>query len=289
MGLRGAALATVISRSLVLLMSLLILRYREDMIEFALPTSKRFLESCRTVLHVGAPAAATNALTPISMAVATRIVAGYGPDAVAAVGTGTRLETFSILGLMALATSLAPFAGQNWGAGFRGRVREAQNVSNRFCLAWGAGCVALYWFAADWAASFFGDDPEIARFLALYMRIASLGFGFRGVCQVTASSFNAIGKPGRAAALNFARMFVLYAPLSLLGSRLFGLAGVFAGMALANVLAGVAALAMLRRTCGADSEPQAAPESAPAMALLEESGAFEDELEAEAVGGAMAE
>jgi len=247
----GAALATVIARACSLALSLAILHFREKMLDFSLPRLRDALDSWKRILYVGIPAAATNILTPLSWGVVIRMVARFGKNAVAAVSAGTRVQMFAMIVLVALGTALIPFIGQNWGARRFERVHLAQKYTNMFAFWWGALCVTVLLFTAGPIARLFSHDPEVIDNIIGYLWIVPLGFGLQGIATLTSASFNAINKPLSAAALSLIRMFVLYIPLAYIGGRLLGLRGLFGGICLANILAGIIALLWLaheRRT-----------------------------------------
>ena len=242
MELRGAALATVISRALTLVASLAILHYGKRMLTFRRPTLRAMGRSWKAILHVGIPSGATMVLYPLSMAVVTRLVAQFGKTAVAAVGAANRVEAFAMMVMWSLASVLLPFVGQNWGAGLADRVDRARKVGNRFAMVWGAFCTIVLVATAGPIASLFSDDAEVMARIRLYLYILPIGYGLRGACVLAPAVFNGMGRPMVAAALNILRMFGLYVPLAWLGSKLYGLGGLFAGLSLANMIAGVVAL-----------------------------------------------
>ena len=82
---------------------------------------------------------------PISATVITRLLSGFGYEAVAATGAAARIEMFAFVIPMALGISLMPFVSQNFGAGRVDRVRQAHKVSVRFAL-WYGGVVAVVFF-----------------------------------------------------------------------------------------------------------------------------------------------
>ena len=256
--LRGAALATVIARASSLTLTLAILHFGKRMLDFSLPRLKDVWDSWRRMLFIALPAAGTNVLVPLSTGVLTRLMAQFGEPAVAAFGTGTRVARFALIVVVALSSVIVPFVGQNWAAGRRGRVRLARRLATRFSFAWGAGClVALVLFAGA-IARCFSDDPRVISSLSLYLRIVPIGFGFQGVCHLASGIFNAINRPFSSALLNVFRTFVLCVPLALLGGRLFGLPGIFAGMVVANVIAGTTALVWIKPAVNAeDTVPSA--------------------------------
>jgi len=248
MELAGAALATVIARSTTLVVSLLVLRFRFDMLSSRIPVWKELRASWGRVLYIGVPAAVTQVILPFSMAIITRMVAGFGPAAVAALGVGTRVEMFVLSPLMALGSVLVPFIGQNLGADRPDRVKAGLVFGFRFALILGAGAFILLLLTGKMIGRAFNPDAEVIQIIWQYLTIVSVGYGLQGILLISANSFSAMGRPYRSAALNLFRMFGLYIPLALLGSRLFGLPGIFAGASISAVLAGSAGGVWVMRT-----------------------------------------
>ncbi len=128
MALKGAALATVISSSIALIVGLYILKVKLNFLAFE-HCHKKIWARWKAILHLSIPAAASNLISPISVAVTTWLVAQYGSDAVAGYGIAARIESFMLIVLMALSAVLAPFAGQNWGANRFDRLTQAVNLN----------------------------------------------------------------------------------------------------------------------------------------------------------------
>ena len=79
------------------------------------------------------------------------------------------------------------------------------------------------------------------------MLIVSVSYGAQGVFQLVSSAFTAINRPFPAAILALVRMFALYIPLALLGSRIFGLRGIFAAASAANLVIGAVSFSWIRK------------------------------------------
>ena len=139
--LQGAALATVVSWGVTFTASLWILGKREGMIRLPIFDPKHSFDSWRQILHIGIPAAGTNMMEPLSMAVITRMISGYGKEAVAAFGVGGRLEALSLIGIWALSMAMTPFVGQNFGAGNSDRIRGALRFGLKILTGVGRCCV----------------------------------------------------------------------------------------------------------------------------------------------------
>ena len=116
---------------------LYVLHARKHMLTFECPRFVELFRSWRQLLYIGAPAGATYLLMPATMAIITRMVAGYGTAAVAAAGAGGRIDMFALMVVMSLGSVLMPFVGQNWGARRFERVRAAHRCGHVFALGWG--------------------------------------------------------------------------------------------------------------------------------------------------------
>ncbi len=236
MGVAGAALATVFSRIVSVAASVIILKVRLNMFDFHIDS---ILGYWRKILNIAIPASFTQTLFPLSMGVITRMVVLLGDPAVAAIGVGSRIDMIAAVPLMSLGSVLLPFAGQNFGARAFERIKQAQFISMRFCLAWGLFMVISFFFAAPWLAAFFTQDPLVLRDVATYLRIIPTSYAFVGVAILTCNQFNALQMPLRSVFFNLLRLIFLAIPFVYIGLLLLGFKGIVLGMALANVVGGV--------------------------------------------------
>jgi putative MATE family efflux protein len=247
MEVAGAALATVISRSISLIISLWILIHREKMIAFVIPKIKDVVKSWKQILYIGLPAALANLVNPVAMGVVTRLAAGYGTAAVAGYGVATRIESIVMMVVGAFASVLIPFTGQNWGAGKIERVKRGIRLSQLYSMLWCVSMFIVLFITAKPIAGIFNKNPEVISTASLYLRIVGISYAFFGLLRLSVSALNALNKPLQSAVLSILRLFTMYIPLAYLGSLLFALKGIFGGAALANVLAGVIAFFWLKR------------------------------------------
>ncbi|MHC4714872.1 MAG: MATE family efflux transporter [Planctomycetota bacterium] len=240
--LAGAALATVCARSISLSVALIVLHFRERMVDFARPRIAVFVESARRILYIGLPAAATNILMPLSMAVLTRLVAGFGKEAVAAISAGVRVEALAMLVMMSLSAVMVPFAGQNLGAGRIDRVRRGKNYAFAFAIFWGLVCMGGFFVTARPIARIFSRDPLVLENITDYLWIVPAGYGLGAVFRVTTMVLNGLNRPLHSLALNLTRLLVFYIPLACVGAYLFGFAGILSGIAVSNICIGLVSL-----------------------------------------------
>ena len=239
MGIKGAAIATLISWVVGLAYVLYIIGYQRNLIYTTLSGLASFWKSAKGILHIGLPAAGANMLTPISAAILTAIAATYGEEAVAAFGVGTRIESIACLVVLAMSMTLPPFISQNFGAGNMQRVQEGYATSVKFVLIWQVAIYVALVLIAPLIANVFTDDENVARIIKLFIWILPLGYGFQGIIILTNSSFNALHKPMVALFLSILRLFVCYVPLSYIGSLLYGIEGFFLGGLAGNLVMSV--------------------------------------------------
>ena len=257
--LEGAALATVISRGFTFVIALWVLHARLGMLSFAWPGLAVLARSWRAILHVGLPAAGTNVVIPLTTGAVVALIARFGPDAVAGFGVASRVEAMTLVIFYAMSSIIGPFAGQNLGAGKRGRIREALRLSSLFCFAFGALVAVVLWIAGGPLAALFSDAPRVVAAASHYLWIVPLSYGGAGVVMNVNAAFNGQGLPGRAVAVSLLRMLGVYLPAAYLGAWLIGLEGIFAATALANISVGLGAYLWHRRACQDPAARRPAP------------------------------
>lgn len=248
LGMAGAALATVISRAITLIVAVWVLAYREKMITLEFPGFTTVMQSWKQILSIGLPSGATNAIIPVSIGVVTRLVASYGPSAVAGFGVASRIDIFVLSVTISVSAVLAPFTGQNWGAGQKDRVVLAAKYCIRFSMVWGITMFVILQIISKPVAAIFNPNPEVIQATATYLSIVPLSYAFQGILNLVNSTLNALQKPLYAAGLTILQMVVLLIPLAFAGSWVFGILGIFWAIVVANTTAGIIAYLVLRWT-----------------------------------------
>jgi len=238
LGLNGAAAAGLLARGMFFVASLYYLRYRLDLVSFARPDVGELRSSWRDILHVGLPAAGTNAIVPIGLALITAMIADYGPKAVAGFGVASRIESLVLVLYYALSAIIGPFVGQNLSAGKEDRIQLSLKLCAGFCIVSGLGIAVLLALASGFLPRLFSDSPEVIEVTRTFLWIAPVSYGAYGIVMVVNAAFNGLGNPMPGVAISVTRILVLYVPLAWIGRELFGIAGIFAAYAVANVLAG---------------------------------------------------
>jgi putative MATE family efflux protein len=244
--LNGAAMAALIARGSLFAGALYFMRRRLDMLTFNRPDPGELRKSWADILHVGIPAAGTNAIIPIATGAITALLARYGPEAVAGFGVASRVESLTLVIYYAMSAIIGPFVGQNVSAGKADRIYLALRLCTIFCLTSGLAIAALLAGSSRFLPSLFSDNPAVTEVARTFLLIAPLGYGAYGMVMVMNASFNGMGKPLPGVAISTIRLAGVYLPLAFVADRLFGIAGIFGAYTVANIVTGVTAYVWAR-------------------------------------------
>lgn len=236
--LEGAAIATVLSRAITFLASLYFLIYRQKTLCNPF-TRSEVLKSWKYILQTALPSALMNTVNPISLAIITALIAGFGKDIVAGFGVGMRVESFAIIPLFAVSSALNPIIAQNYGAQNFKRTREAMNKGFLFAAFWGVLVVSFMAIFANEIVSEFNDDPRIIQAGVDFLHISPIVYIVEGVIMYVAVYFIAVGTSYKSMLISTFRFGVFYIPLAWLGGRLYGYQGIFAGKVISGYLSAI--------------------------------------------------
>lgn len=258
MGIRGSALATVVAQAIATIWLFYLLFRKHHLLVFEKQDVNDWLASFRKIISFGIPGILSMILMPISAAVITSIVSGFGNEAVAACGAAGRIEMFAFVIPMALGMSMTPFVSQNYGASRLDRVHESITVSTRFAMLYGGGVAVVFFLCAPVFASVFSDDPQVAKIMIAYIRIISFGYGMMEVHRYCGFILTGLHKPIFSTVLNAIRVLGFLIPLSYLGASLCGVRGVFLGRLATDIIVGSIGLVWVYHSC--DSLRPSGPE-----------------------------
>lgn len=241
MGLNGAGLAALLSRAAIFIGTIYLMRVRLDMLTFNKPDTKELFSSWKDILHVGIPAAGTNAVIPVALLVVTAMLADYGPDTVAGFGVASRVESLMLVMFYALSAVIGPFVGQNISGNRPDRIFRALNLCTVFCLGSGLVMALLLALLGESVPSLFSENNDVLSVATMFLLIVPISYGTYGMVMIMNASFNGMGKPMPAVNISVGRMVVIYLPVAFLAEQLYGVAGIFAAYAIANIVTGILA------------------------------------------------
>ncbi len=155
MGVRGAALATVISQLVSGVGCVAVMVKRFPVLRMTADDRRFRPQLVKRLVNMGVPMGLQYSITAIGSVVVQTAVNGLGTVAVAAVTAGGKVSMFFCCVFDALATTMATFAGQNIGAGRVDRVHQGLKAASivgsvysvaalGVILAWGQALIGLF-------------------------------------------------------------------------------------------------------------------------------------------------
>ena len=272
-GVRGAAIATIISQVLLVVAGITLLHQRRMLVNFRFRNLVFRLHSVRKVLAIGFPAALTNLLNPAALAALNALVAlAFLEAGVSGLSIGLRIEFFSFLPAIGFAVAALALIGQNLGGQRPDRARAAYRTAMLFAFGIGSlvGVAALALRGV--AAEAFAAGAEAAAYTRSYLATVPLTYGVVAALFVVVSSFQALGKSWRGFTISAIRVAILVGgTLLVTGGARAGegaAAGVWLVIVAANLISFGIGFLLLRRTfarlpAGAAPGPGGAPRPAP--------------------------
>ncbi len=192
-GVTGAATATVISQSSVLLIYgfIYLSKHRPAVISFRKYFS--FLEMKRIFL-LGFPVGVQSMImTMISISIGV-MVASYGAAIMSVSRIGSQIEALSWMVASGFQVALASFVGQNYGANQFARVKQGYATSMMLLVPYGLAINALLYFGAQPLFALFISNEDTLAEGIVYLKIISISQLFMILEGITAGAFNGLGK-----------------------------------------------------------------------------------------------
>jgi putative MATE family efflux protein len=193
MGVSGAALGTFVS---ILIGNVLMIVYFErsfKYLSFRISQVRPQLKIWWSILRIGIPAGAEFALMAIYIVVVYAIIRRFGAAAQAGFGIGARVMQAMFLPVIAVAFSVAPVVGQNFGGRRADRVRQTFYSAVLITTGIMVLLTVLSQFAGGIFIRGFTGDPGVIAFGGEYLQIISLNFVAMGIVFTSSSVFQGIG------------------------------------------------------------------------------------------------
>lgn len=251
MGIRGAAVATIIARSLGMIATLSFAHFHHHLISFKFNKIKELFDSWKSILKIGLPSITVLLMPQLLRSVLTALVSSVGGTvAVAAIAVGTRTESFVTMIPYGLGLALVPIIGQNWGAGNFNRVYETRKLAMKFAVIYGLIVFLLSIPLAKPVSRIFTGDEEVILNSAYYLWIMTFGMIGLTITNWMSRIFTTIGRPLWTVVLNVVGIAAVVVPLAVLGKFIGGYIGILAGICFGQILVGIWAVFLSKKKIG---------------------------------------
>ena len=215
MGVRGAALATIVSQALSASVFVYLMFVRKR--GFADLDLRGFVpraDVVRDLVRIGIPASLSFLVMALGGSLFNRILVEYSADAVAAHQVGGRLDHIVIMPMVALASSLVTLVGMFYGAGRSDLLVGILRYAMTWAIAIGCVFGVVFWFLAAPLVGIFTDSPSIIDLGVQYLRIVVFAYPMIAVGMLSGRALQGLGKGTPELVLSLLRVVLISIPLA---------------------------------------------------------------------------
>lgn len=241
LGVTGAAIATVTAQFIV--MSILVMRIfvtkKENVLKGIQPFEKIPPKYVRGICKIGIPTALQGmAYCMISM-VLTRMVSGFGAEAIATQRVGGQIESVSWNTADGFGAALNAFIGQNYGAGKMDRVKKGYRASLITVGVWGLFITLLFVCFPEQISGVFFHEPTAIATAVGYMIIIGYSEAFMSVELMTVGALSGLGKTHLCSVISITLTSARIPLAIFLSGTALGLLGIWWALTATSVVKGI--------------------------------------------------
>ena len=166
MGVAGAALATVVSQGISVLLCILYIVQKVPVLVPWREDWKLYAHETREQLRMGVPMALQFSITASGIMIAQAAINLFGSTAAAAYTAASKVSMLLTQGCLSMGQTMATYAGQNFGKGDLGRIREGVKKGLRMMALYSLlAAVVLHYLLPFLTGFFFSGDVDAAALL----------------------------------------------------------------------------------------------------------------------------
>lgn len=245
-GIRGAAIATILSQVILLLWQFRFFSNKNRFIHFKKGIFRLKKKIVKDTLSIGSASFFLNAASCLIVIVINQGLIRYGGDlAVGAYGIINRISFLFVMIVVGLNQGMQPIVGYNYGAKQYARVNEVLKKT----IIWATvvmtfGFIVIELFPRT-VVNIFTTDQTLVSLAAQGLRIVFMIFPLIGFQMVVSNFFQSIGMAGKAIFMSLSRQIIFLLPLLIILPRFYGVNGIWYSMPISDFIASITAFIML--------------------------------------------
>lgn len=245
-GIRGAAVATVLSQLIGMIWVVNHFRNKESFVHFLPGFWKMKMRIVKSILSIGMSPFLMNVCACAIVILINNSLQKYGGDmAIGAYGIINRLLMLYVMIVLGMTMGMQPIIGYNYGALKMDRVKHTLRLGIIVgALITSSGFIICQLFP-NVVSSIFTDNDELIGMASSGIRICTLMFPLVGAQIVITNFFQSIGKVKISIFLSLSRQLVYLLPGLILLPGWYGLDGIWTSMPISDGLSFVTAVIIL--------------------------------------------
>lgn len=239
LGIVGAALATVLSQAIIVLIYLL-LGIRNSELYIRVNYLEKFnLKKSLDIFKLGYPAALQSIIHASVGIVFNRFISSFGAAAISAFAIGSQIESISWMSADGFSVAFSSIFGQNYGAEKFSRLKKARREGLKILSFLGIFAAGLLFFAGEYLFKIFiPSDAEVIRMGTSYLKINAISELFMAYEIGTTGMLNGLGLT-KYPAINAVVFNILRIPMALFLIPILGVNGIWLAISISSIIKGI--------------------------------------------------
>lgn len=193
LGIRGAAVATVIGQWVAAIMAVILNKWRNPLVNVRLHGYRPQKQILKQIYKVGLPTIVTQAIGSVMVTAVNAILMPYSSTAVAFFGVYYKLQNFLFMPMNGLGQAAIPIVGYNYGARKKERVIGLFKTILPMAAGIALAATCIFLVIPGPLLRIFSASEEMLELGVPALRIISLTFAFASVTMVLGYSVSGIG------------------------------------------------------------------------------------------------
>lgn len=246
MGIKGAAIATILSQAVALVWQLKLFSNQNEILHFQRGIYKLKSSIVKNIVSIGMSPFAMNVCACVVVIFINAGLSKYGGDlAVGAYGIASKVSFIFVMVTIGLNQGMLPIAGYNYGAQRYDRLKRVLKLAMiTATVITSTGFIIAEFFPYQCARLFTTDQTLIGMAIE-GIRIHMLAFPIVGCQMVITNFFQCIGKAKISIFLSLSRQMLFLLPLLIILPPIMKVDGVWTAMPISDTVASVVAFIML--------------------------------------------
>lgn len=246
LGVKGAAIATVIGQSLAGLLALYFNIKKNDDINISLKGFKPNFRIIKTIFSVGFPSILMQTIGSFLTYFINKFLISFTPTAVSVYGIYFRLQSFVFMPVFGLNNGMVPIIAYNYGARNKKRILDTIKLSIITAVLIMLTGLAIFQTIPAQLLALFDASEEMLAIGVPALRIISLSFIFAGFSIICGSVFQALGNGFFSLIISITRQLIFILPLVYILGHFFGLSAVWFSIPIAEISSLILSIIFLR-------------------------------------------
>lgn len=247
MGIRGAAVATVIGQIFAMLIALFCNLKKNPDVSINMRGFKPHGHTIKIIYAVGIPSIIMQSITAVMTYGMNLILVGFSATAVTVLGIYFKLQSFIFMPIFGLNNGLIPIIAYNYGARSKKRIMDTAKLSIGIAVGIMLAGLVIFQLFTPQLLMIFNASDHLLEIGVPALKLISLSFLFAGYCIIVSSVFQALGNGVYSLIISVARQLLCILPLAYIFAKVWGLHAVWYAFPMAEIISMVLSTILFKR------------------------------------------